>query len=717
MKLHRDFFSTLCFILISTVISAQYILEAHLKSEVDTLAEGCSDMIVFSINPAAEENLSLDIEITGTALKGTDYNISIGTSLLFLKGEMQITHNIIPIVDGFNEGVETVVLTVKDSVLESSFTFTLSIAEEGKITINAVGDTIQACRNAPINVSASGNPASFKWFPSNLVTDSVGQSTSLLPTEDRWFYVVGNVGTCTIVDSVYVNLIDPRLDIFTTDDTAYCLHGTLELNANTNFPENFTWNNTGTLDDPTSLTPTAVVDENTLYIGTLKFYNCTIRDSLYVRVDSLPDTELLGIPSTGPTCNKYCKGDVIKITDNAHVMEELFPHIEYQWNRDPTIVKGIDTLQSILVQLDTTRTYYRTTINGKCMTKDSILILVIDTELNLFPSDTTVCADMPVQVIAFPTEGLTDIEWKPETGLSCTDCLEPLIKTSETRTYTVKATKDGCCPVEASITVNVKIPPIPIAPVLTCPGEPVQINVGEDSLNLSNPLWSGDVATLDCKDCFDPIASPPSPRVYVLSAYDEEGCLNRGFAQVSFYDSIDATLDVEPSLSVSIGAQVTVTLMTDPQVNDQDFIWLYNGSITDQKERKATFSINNKGTENVITVIYLDNNGCERKATVVITGKEPDVDIPNAFTPDGDESNDYFRPLFKNSPVPGELIKEFIIVNRFGKVVYNNESPQGWDGRIHGMKKAPPDVYLYRVTLILPNGVEYKAKGDVTLIR
>src|SRR5699024_9332813 len=143
--------------------------------------------------------------------------------------------------------------------------------------------------------------------------------------------------------------------------------------------------------------------------------------------DSLPDDGLKALPPLPIDCTRYCEGDVIKITDKNLVREELYPFLEYQWEKNASIINGIDTTGAILVELDTNRTYYRTSTNGTCTRIDTIEIGVIDTDIKIFPQDTTVCWKMPVQVHVKPEEGLDDIEWQPTEGLSCTDCLDPVI--------------------------------------------------------------------------------------------------------------------------------------------------------------------------------------------------------------------------------------------------------------------------------------------------
>ncbi|HQU60982.1 MAG TPA: gliding motility-associated C-terminal domain-containing protein, partial [Saprospiraceae bacterium] len=61
---------------------------------------------------------------------------------------------------------------------------------------------------------------------------------------------------------------------------------------------------------------------------------------------------------------------------------------------------------------------------------------------------------------------------------------------------------------------------------------------------------------------------------------------------------------------------------------------------------------------------------------------------------------------------------DFRVYNRWGQLVYDNETPDtGWDGTFDG-KPQPSDVYFYIIGYRLLNGFEPKPlKGDVTLLR
>lgn len=92
------------------------------------------------------------------------------------------------------------------------------------------------------------------------------------------------------------------------------------------------------------------------------------------------------------------------------------------------------------------------------------------------------------------------------------------------------------------------------------------------------------------------------------------------------------------------------------------------------------------------------------------------LDVPNAFTPNGDGINDYFLPrqLLSN----GINSFRMQVFNRWGQVVFENETNEGrgWDGRFNSVTQ-PVGVYIYKIELTMNNGYQEQYHGNVTLIR
>ncbi len=95
-------------------------------------------------------------------------------------------------------------------------------------------------------------------------------------------------------------------------------------------------------------------------------------------------------------------------------------------------------------------------------------------------------------------------------------------------------------------------------------------------------------------------------------------------------------------------------------------------------------------------------------------------DLPNVFTPNGDQYNDYFTP-FPETVSSAESI-DIKIFNRWGQLVYETTDPMvNWDGRNHKTNKDCPDgTYFYVCEVYektLTGLVQKTLQGSITILR
>jgi gliding motility-associated-like protein len=100
-------------------------------------------------------------------------------------------------------------------------------------------------------------------------------------------------------------------------------------------------------------------------------------------------------------------------------------------------------------------------------------------------------------------------------------------------------------------------------------------------------------------------------------------------------------------------------------------------------------------------------------ATVFVEGMTT-IFVPNAFTPDGDGLNEYFRPVAYDVSN-----FEFLIFNRWGEIIFQTNDPNnpGWNGTRKDGKICPIDVYVYQVNYRDWEGMDRLIRGHFTLVR
>ncbi|PKR81166.1 hypothetical protein CW751_06165 [Brumimicrobium salinarum] len=90
--------------------------------------------------------------------------------------------------------------------------------------------------------------------------------------------------------------------------------------------------------------------------------------------------------------------------------------------------------------------------------------------------------------------------------------------------------------------------------------------------------------------------------------------------------------------------------------------------------------------------------------------------IPNAFTPNNDENNPVFTPIFVAGFDPGDY--HFTIYNRWGETMFESFNPDiGWDGSYNN-KIAQEGVYVYKISFGMENTDERKViTGHFSLLK
>ena len=96
-----------------------------------------------------------------------------------------------------------------------------------------------------------------------------------------------------------------------------------------------------------------------------------------------------------------------------------------------------------------------------------------------------------------------------------------------------------------------------------------------------------------------------------------------------------------------------------------------------------------------------------------------EIKLPNVFSPNGDNYNDFFTPI-----PPGEFdiydIEKFNIkiYSRWGELVYESTDPYFmWNGNNKGGKPLSDGVYYYIAELTLKSDKSKSLAGFITLTR
>ena len=236
-----------------------------------------------------------------------------------------------------------------------------------------------------------------------------------------------------------------------------------------------------------------------------------------------------------------------------------------------------------------------------------------------------------------------------------------------------------------------------------CPNDSVQIG-GNPSASGGNPPYTYSwqpTTSLSNPTSANPFASPSVPTNYTLTVTDA----------ASFSSTDIVFVDTFPTPKVNAGPDQTIIQGTNTQLLGSgaiNYYWNPPQSLYNQNSASPTAE---PSDTTMYCVAGVDGNSCVSfDCTIVYVIPSDELVIYNAFTPNGDGSNDLFY-IGNIQKYPESKIEVF---NRNGKLVFQ-ESPylNDWNGKADGVE-LPCATYYYILT---PGSGKSKMQGAVTIIR
>ena len=164
-------------------------------------------------------------------------------------------------------------------------------------------------------------------------------------------------------------------------------------------------------------------------------------------------------------------------------------------------------------------------------------------------------------------------------------------------------------------------------------------------------------------------------------------------------------INLGPDTNICIGSSA-ITLADNINAGNPAASWLWNNDAT-----ASSILVSAPGV--YYATVKVD--GCEATDSVTVTNGCY-LDIPNAFTPNGDGVNDFFLPR----PTLGKGLATFTmnIYNRWGELIFqtNNVEGRGWDGRFNDIMQ-PEGVFIYVIDATFIDGEKEHHQGNVTLLK
>lgn len=351
------------------------------------------------------------------------------------------------------------------------------------------------------------------------------------------------------------------------------------------------------------------------------------------------------------------------------------------------------------------------TIPGFCgySKTDTIRIDYKPRILDILNTDTLVCKGSLIPLTVAGTAGYT-FQWSPASGVASPADQNPVITADASQVYTVTASYPGCADTSQSISIAVDLPSgtgFVNEPDSICTGATIRFSPWQDSTLVRQRWQFGDGTGM---------AVTGSGQV--LHAYDRDGILPvvltseyRACPDTSFTDTVYVyalpKVYLGPDTGLCLhGAPIVLQNLEQPPAVAYRSYW-NTGDTTERLKvvHSGTYSLTIKN----------EPLGCSTTEVISIT-KDCYIDVPNAFSPNGDGENDYFFPRQLLSRKLTRFRME--IYNRWGQIIFETSSinGRGWDGKFNNAVQ-PVGVYLYSIDVEIDGHLNEKYTGNVTLVR
>jgi gliding motility-associated-like protein len=639
----------------------------------------------------------LPVSFTGSssiALESTPVFLTVSSNDLLVNGNYFISQT--DNINGCGPS-DTIIIsvTIQESQIPEIIDNNFTICDSEALIIEDLGVT--------------GNGGVLNYYYSDGTTIISANSTDNLQTGTYFVTQTGPDNSCESIDSLEITVTigttpPPSTanenQIFCTSDNSTVNDLSINLSS---YTLNYFFDN-GTSIVSVAL-PDVLLDGNYYITATDPNTNCTSNDSLLITV-TINDTP----PPTTNTPNPlFCAIDSATIEDLLVTGENI---LWYDNN-------GNLLSQTTILSDNTSYFATQTPPENGCESSSNleIQVTVLDPPSPLSNNLTQVFCETENPTIADIVVTGTDVQWY-DTELNGIP-LPPNTSLIDQQSYYASQIIGGC---ESSeyLMVNINIQNTIDGGFFTSDSEgcsPLNIQLTPNFINANatyswyiDDVFAGNTDILDytfiesgCYDIQLLIDEPNSCATDVTNS--DFVCVSPG-PVASFYTSPN-TLAINNQL---VSFQNTSS-------NADSFIWDFgNGSTSTQINPETNINIINETLTVTLTAFSGDN--CESTASITFEMPESDLYVPNSFTPDADEHNQSWGPVFLSGF--DKFNFELLVFNRWGETVWESRDADGrWDGKYSNKQlNCPEGIYTWKITYKKKNSDDRTVRtGHITLIR
>ncbi len=573
----------------------------------------------------------------------------------------------------------------------SSQIATVSVNPIPIVTVNS--GTI--CSGASASLTASG-ATTYSWSNTATLSSSSGSNVTATPSSTTVYTVTGTslgcAGTATSTVTVVPN------PVITVNSGTICTGSSVTLNASG--ATTYSWSPANNLSASSGSSVVASPPSTTTYTVSGTTNGCSSTANSTVTVNPIPSVTA---SNNGPVCSG--QSVTFSATTTAGASYSWSGPNSYSSTIQDPIITNVGTAQ--------VGTYTVTiNLNGCTSTSTTDFSLIPGASSTILPSGPYCSNGSPVNLQSVSPGGVWSGSAITNSSLGTFDPNFASVGANPV-TYTVS----GACGTPTTINIQVNAAPIVNINASGLTGcSPLSVDFSNTSVPISSSQ-SWDFGNGNTSTQANPTVVFTSDGCYdiTLSVSDVNGCLSSGV----FSDFI--CVEPLPNAAFSLSTNELPILNPSVQVfnnstNATSYTWYFGDGNSSQVEN-PNYTYSATSGSFLIKLIASNNAGCLDTAQQVVTIVDDLLFfIPNAFTANGDESNNAFEPIFTSGIDQQNF--NLSIFNRWGEIVFESNDPNiGWDGTYKGML-VQEGIYTWILRFKSPNNDKKRTfNGSVTVLK
>ena len=671
-----------------------------IATDTNSCVDSTSRVVIVHDNPTVNITAT-DTHICANAATTLTANANTQVTYSWNMGNPTMSNTYYPALSS----TYTVLVTDTNNCISTDSIFIL-VNNQPQLQITSNPNSICIGDTALLSVSSNIPTLTYLWN-----TGATTTSISAFPTTTTSYSVVGT-DSLGCNDSTNYSLVVhmlPQLNI-TPDPAEICRGNNITLQLNSNIPiSQYQWSNSST---QSSIT---VSPSNTSTYSVIATDTNSCVDSTS-RIVTVHDNPIVNIT---PQVATICENDSIQLISSFNITQA-----QILWNTgasifNPYFTPTITTNYSVII----------TDSNG-CMGYDTSLVNVTPNPTCTLSVQSPICSDDSslVQYSGTATAAATTNWFFDGANVLSGSGIDPhYLQWTNMGTYhiTLSVTENACTSrTDTAEIIVYETPIISISAIDTsvCDSLPIDfisspsgmasyhwefgdpLGIGKDTANIQNPSY---------------IYRMPGIFGVSLLITSSDGCSAYMYksAMVEVFPSVQASFTMNPPLSYDREPNIS---FTDQSSTPTNWYWDFDDIISgtsNNSNLKDPFHIYSQAGTYQPRLTVSNSYGCSDTAYSTLIIYEPiSFYIPNAFTPDGDGRNDFFKAKGMNFD---ENSFHMYIYNRWGKLVFQtNDFDEAWDGNDQKTGiKAPSEVYSYVIRFHDNQGNKKEYTGSITLIR